>query len=198
MKKLLTLILAAMLVGCGSTKPTGDTVMIEKKSEKEEVVQEEKVPNQDYIDMVKCMGYDDIYFKYPGLECTMLGHMIDEISLEILSFGSKNDVVSMMTNAIYYNISDFDEEQRAMVEDYIKEVSAPFEELDFCKVTYGIQDDNTYVLKLEYSEMDNSKHIKAAVDAGGLQLTEDSAKTVTYLSLKDTVKALTDGGWTLR
>lgn len=99
--------------------------------------------------------------------------------VEKQEFGYQNDIVKVLADVIYYPVSDYSDDEKTQVEDYIREQFAAVEALSFSTVNYTM---GTDYLKIEIilEDLDTASNLQAAASTGIVQLTDSAATSVAY------------------
>lgn len=85
--------------------------------------------------------------------------------VEKLEFGYKDDMIKQMVDTVYYPISDMDDEQKSAMDAAVREGFAAYEAVDFCKVSYSMDNFN-YKVVIHFTDLDSSENVQKMIEFG--------------------------------
>lgn len=150
-----------------------------------------KVANSAYTEIFSSrfiVVMEPVFF---GLDGTSFAAVLDDGVVERLSFGYKNDIVKEMHDDVYIPVSDYTDEQKAVMENNVKSEYAELEAYDFAEITYSMG--ATYFsVHMKFKNLDNTDNLSVLADYGMLENNSELA------SMKLTRESLLASGFVER
>jgi predicted small lipoprotein YifL len=188
---LATLMVCAVFAGCGSktpaaapttapttaapTEPTTEpteptTEPTEPTTEPtEEPTEPTEEPTEPIGDVEVATSYDEVFSMYNIVDMPALFMGLDSMSfavgydgmIEKIELGYKDDIVYEMVNVVYYPLEGLTEDEIASLDTSMKELMAPYADLECCSDSSFTTSNNYYIISLTFSNLDNADNVKA-------------------------------------
>ena len=177
--------LRPMLQGDSLTEELGEYV----EDQMEGITTGDMDASADYAAIFESYGIVDVDAPMPGMDSE--SYVMDNgMGISKLQFGVSGELIREMVETVYYDVSDYTEEELGLLESQMDDLILSYQDLDFCSVTTEMQGD-FYFIQVHLTDLQELENVEkltelgiATAEAGQLlsiSVTEESLLSTGYV-----------------